>query len=207
MALATPDTDVLLDRAAAGDQRARQQLLGRHRDRLKKMIALRLDRRLVARVDPSDVVQEALADADRKLDAYLRDRPLPYYPWLRRLALERLIKLHQRHRARKRAIGREEYRLQALPDQSVLELAQKLIDPVSGPSQELLREELRRRVRAALERLSERDRTLLVLRYLEQFSTREIAAELDTTEGAVKTRHVRALARLRSLLDDPEEQP
>lgn len=203
MPSASPDTDVLLDRAAAGNQDARHKLLVRHRDRLKKMVALRLDRRLAARVDPSDVVQEALADADRKFSKYLQDRPIPFYPWLRQLALERLIKLHQRHRAHKRAVSREEYRLQALPDQSALELAQKLVDPMSGPSQQLLRDELRRRVRAALERLPPRDRELLVLRYLEQLSTRDIAIELETTEGAVKVRHLRALTKLRSLLDDP----
>ena len=86
MTAAGPDTDLLLDRAASGDSAARQQLLERHRRRLQKMISLRLDRRLAARVDPSDVVQEALADAGRKLDDYLRDRPLPFYPWLRQLA-------------------------------------------------------------------------------------------------------------------------
>ena len=91
MATTNPDTDLLLDRAAAGDGRARQELLARHRKRLRRMVALRLDRRLAARVDPSDVVQEALADAARKLDGYLRDRPLPFYPWLRQLAGERLV--------------------------------------------------------------------------------------------------------------------
>src|SRR5262245_53645659 len=103
------DTERLLQRAAAGDPAARDQLFTRHRDRLRRAIARRLDRRLAARVDPSDVVQEALADADRKLVGYLRDRPLPFYPWLRRLALERLVQLHRRHvRARKRSVTREE---------------------------------------------------------------------------------------------------
>jgi RNA polymerase sigma-70 factor (ECF subfamily) len=108
MAPAEPDTDVLLDRAAAGDSTARQQLLGRHRNRLKRMVAVRLDPRLAARVDPSDVVQEALADAARKLSDYLARRPLPFYPWLRRLAWERLVKLHRRHTAGRRDIAREE---------------------------------------------------------------------------------------------------
>ena len=85
---AGPDTDQLLDRAAQGDDRARQQLLARHRRQLRRMVATHLDRRLAARVDASDVVQEALADAARKLDGYLRERPLPFYPWLRRLAWE-----------------------------------------------------------------------------------------------------------------------
>ena len=81
-----PDTEELLRQAGQGDEPARQQLLVRHRDRLKRMVAVRLDPRLAVRVDPSDVVQEALLDAAQKLDGYLRDRPVPFYPWLRRLA-------------------------------------------------------------------------------------------------------------------------
>src|SRR5437868_8253866 len=103
------DTDELLTRAAERDCGAREQLLTRHRHRLKQMVALRLDRRLAARVDPSDVVQEALADAAARLDAYLRERPLPFYPWLRRLAWDQLVRLHHRHvAAGRRSVTREE---------------------------------------------------------------------------------------------------
>ena len=85
-----PATEHLLDAAARGDGPARNRLIERYRRRLKRMVAVRLDRRLSARVDPSDVVQDTLADAARKLDGYLRDRPLPFYPWLRQLAADRL---------------------------------------------------------------------------------------------------------------------
>src|SRR5262245_24069354 len=103
------DTDALLARATAGDPEAAQQLLARHRGRLGRMVAVRLDCRLAARVDPSDVVQEALMDAARKLPDYLRRRPLPFYPWLREIAWERLIKLHQQHlTAGKRSVLREQ---------------------------------------------------------------------------------------------------
>src|SRR6266446_3301029 len=97
MTTGPPDTDQLLERAGHGDPSATGQLLERHRDRLRRMVAVRLDRRLAARVDPSDVVQEALAEAAGKLSHYLRERPLPFYPWLRRIAWERLVKLHRRH--------------------------------------------------------------------------------------------------------------
>src|SRR5436853_3869317 len=103
-----PDTEQLLDAAARGDGQARGRLLERHRKRLKRMVAVRLDRRLAPRVDPSDVVQETLAEAARRLDEYLRARPMPYYPWLRRLAWVRLDKLRRRHTAGRRDIGREE---------------------------------------------------------------------------------------------------
>src|SRR5438132_13279908 len=97
MPLPKEDTEDLLRRAAAGEDAPRGALLARHGDRLRQVVAFRLDRRLAARVDPSDVVQEAMADAARKLPEYLRLRPLPFFPWLRQLALERLIEMHRRH--------------------------------------------------------------------------------------------------------------
>jgi RNA polymerase sigma-70 factor (ECF subfamily) len=202
-----PDTEVLLAQAAAGNRQARERLLERHRPRLRQLIGLRLDRRLAARLDPSDVVQESLADAAGKLSDYLRMQPMPFYPWLRSLALERLIALYRQHiRTSKRSVRREERALPALPDESALELAQRLCARNSTPSQRLAMSEARAQVRAALDRLSERDRELLVLRHLEQLSIREIAGVLGISEGAVKVRHVRALERLRDLLgEDPRE--
>src|SRR5215468_951277 len=92
-----PDSEQLLQRVAAGELAAREPLLERHRQRLRQMIALRLDRRLWARIDPSDVLQETLAEAAQKLSDYVRRRPLPFYPWLHRLASERLLQVHRRH--------------------------------------------------------------------------------------------------------------
>ena len=194
-----PDTEELLRRTGAGDPSARQQLLARHRDRLRRMVAVRLDPRLAARVDPSDVVQEAMVDAARKLDGYLRDRPLPFYPWLRRLAWERLVKMHQRHvGAGRRSVTREEP--PELPEGSALELAERLLTVDTGPEDAALKAELRQRVRTALERLAATDREVLVLRYLEELSVAEIAAVLDLGESAVYARHLRALKRLKAIL-------
>jgi RNA polymerase sigma-70 factor (ECF subfamily) len=204
------DCDELLDRVGRGDRAARQELLARHRGRLLQMVAVRMDPRLRARFDPSDVVQEALASAAQKLSDYLRRRPLPFYPWLRQLACEQLIDLHRRHvRAQKRSVSREQPGLLDLPEDSAVLLARQLAAG-SSPSKRLLREELRSRVQAALGRLPPRDREVLVLRHLEQLSTAEIAAVLGISEGAVKTRHVRALDRLHGLLGDDlagEETP
>jgi RNA polymerase sigma-70 factor (ECF subfamily) len=93
-----------------------------------------------------------------------------------------------------------------LPDDSALELGQRLIAPETSPSNQVVLEELRRRVQAALAVLPERDREILVLRYLEQLSIKEVAAALEITEGAVKSRHLRALERLRTLLRDEGEE-
>jgi RNA polymerase sigma-70 factor (ECF subfamily) len=203
MSLEDMDTDRLLEQVRQGDNAARQDLLGRHRDRLRRMVRVYLDRRLAARVDPSDVIQEALTEAARKLPAYLRDRPLPFYPWLRRIAWERLVKVHRRHlSAGVRDATRETPAGLGLPDESAWDLAGKLVASGTSPINRLVRDEMRARVREALSRLGERDREVLVMRYLEQLSTKEIAAALGATEGAIKVRHLRALERLRGFLAD-----
>lgn len=200
---AEPDTDVLLDRVDRGDPVARGELLQRHRRRLRRMLDVRMDRRLVTRLDPSDLVQQTLADADRRLDDYLRDRPLPFYPWLRQLAADRLADEYRRHvRAARRAVGREETFVPPLPDASALELAGRLFAAGPGPSEAARRAEVRDRVRAALDALSDRDREVVILRYLEQMTAGEVAAVLGLTEPAVKSRALRAMRRLRALLAD-----
>jgi RNA polymerase sigma-70 factor (ECF subfamily) len=196
-----PDTEQLLDRLAAGDTSARDPLLQRHRERLRQMIVLRLDRRLRARVDPSDVIQETQEEAIRKLAEYVRDRPLPFYPWLRELALEQIVRLHRWHIGTgKRSVAREAGGL-PLPDESAAQLAGRLAKG-SSPSARLMRAELRDRVRAALAQLNNNDREVLVLRYLEHLRTAEIAAVLGLAESGVKARQLRALRRLRDLLGD-----
>jgi RNA polymerase sigma-70 factor (ECF subfamily) len=202
MTAAAPDTEELLRRTEAGDRQARGTLLQRHRQRLKRMIALRLDRRLAARLDPSDLVQEALAEADRRLDDYARKRPLPFYPWLRQLAWDRLADAHRRHvQARRRSVTREDAEPVGLPGGSALRLADRLLASGVCPSEALRQEELRVRVRTALEALAEADREVLVMRYLEQLSAQEVGAVLGVSEAAAKKRALRALQKLRALLE------
>jgi RNA polymerase sigma-70 factor (ECF subfamily) len=198
-----PDSDQLLRRLAEGDSAARESLLKRHQQRLRRMIRLRLDRRLWARVDPADVLQETLAVADQKLSDYARRRPVPFYPWLRRLAWERLVQIHRQHlRAQRRSVHREVQPQLPLPDESAAELADRLAGRGSSPTARLQREELSGRLRQALEQLNDNDREVLVLRYLEDLPTREVAVVLRVTEATVKMRQLRALRRLRDLLGD-----
>jgi len=200
-ALEDPETEELL-RKAGGRGPELELLLERHRNLLRRMIAVRLDSRLAPLVDPSDVVQEALADASRKLDNFLRDRPLPFYPWLRRLAWERIIQLHRRHvQAQKRAVTREERLDLPLPDESAMQLADRLAASGTSPSQRLLRDEQGRRLREVLDRLRPNDREVLVMCYLEELTFGEIAAALGISENAAKVRHFRALERTRKLLE------
>jgi RNA polymerase sigma-70 factor (ECF subfamily) len=166
------------------------------------MVAVRMDRRLAARVDPSDVVQETMARAARDLSDYLRSRQVPLSVWLRQIAWARLADLHRLHiRSQRRSVTREEPGGLPLPDESVNQLANRLLASGTSPSQRMIRDEEREELRAALASLPERDREILVMRHLEQLDNGEIAAALSLTEGAVRVRHVRALRRLRALLD------
>src|SRR5215471_14417302 len=119
----------LLQRAAAGDPQALNELFGLYRDRLRAMVRLRLNRRLQGRVDPSDVLQEAYLEVCEELPEYLRDPPLPFFLWLRHITAQKLIVAHRRHLgARMRDAGREiSLHHGAMPQASSASLAAQLL--------------------------------------------------------------------------------
>lgn len=201
------DTGELLERAGRGEPDAVDRLLERYRQRLQQMVAVRMDRRLASRIDASDVVQEALAEAANRLLDYLRRRPLPFYLWLRQIAWQRLADLSRRHlAAERRAVGREAFSQVQLSDASAMQLAHGMIWSGTSPSGRLRREEQKRLVRAALARLEPADREVLVLRHLEQLSTSEVAAVLKIAEPTVRYRHRRALERLADSLAEIQQE-
>lgn len=187
----------LPEQARGGDPAAAGRLLARHLPYLRRLVEFRLDPRLRARVDPSDVLQEAHLEALRRLAGYL-DRPaLPFCLWLRRIAYDRLLMLQWRHgQAARRSVDREV----ALPDHSAHRLAGLLLAGGSAPSRRVVREELARRVREAVARLAEADREVLVLRAVEGLSNGEVASLLGIEPVAASQRYGRALLRLRKVL-------
>jgi RNA polymerase sigma-70 factor (ECF subfamily) len=192
---APQDIDELLRQARCGDERAAEELLNRHRARLRGMVALRLDARLLARVDPSDVVQDTLVIACQRLPDYLRASPMPFYPWLRSLAWQRLVDLHRQHvRAQRRTVSREEPL--GIGDESAGRLADHLAASGAGGLRILISAEVVDRVRSALGRLSAADRQMLLLRHLEQLRLVDCAAVMAISETAAKKRYLRALERL-----------
>jgi RNA polymerase sigma-70 factor, ECF subfamily len=203
MAEASDITQGLLDRAGHGDVVARHELLERYRHYLRSLVAVRLDRRVARRVDASDIVQEALAEASERMDDYLRARPLPFLDWLRRLARDRVVDAHRRHLGSLRRSVARERSTSELTDASVAELGRRLLAPDTSPSSRLDRRERFDRIVAALATLQDRDRDVLVMWYPQQRSAREIAETLGITERGLRSRHLRALLRLRGCLESP----
>lgn len=200
------DTTELLDRIRRGDQTAKGELLGRFRPRLRRMVAARMDDRVAPRVDPSDVVQEALAAADRRLPEYLKQADSPFYPWLRQIAWDRLVDAHREHlHAAKRSVRREVS--MQLSEASAICLAKQMAASATSPSGHLARKELRARIRAILGELADLDREILILKHLEELSNSECATVLGITIVAVKKRYLRALGRVRSLMDRETWRP
>lgn len=201
--LSDDNTDELLQKVAAGDPAVGSELLRRHRDRLIRMVALRVDRRTSGRFDPSDVVQEALVIASDRLVDYAQQQPIGFYPWLRKIAWEQLIKFHERHRrAQKRSVEREERQALPLNNKSNIELAHRLADNWGTASEHVVKLEQRDQVREAVASLKPPDREILALRYLERMGNAEIAAVLNISVEAVRTRHFRAVQRLHRILQD-----
>ena len=196
------ETARLLEQARAGDQRALDEVFTRHRARLHRMVELRLDRRLQARIDASDVIQEAYVDAVGRLEEYLRDPRYPLFLWLRLIVGERLLKLHRHHlgtQMRDAGLEVSIYR-GALPAASSAALAAQLLGKHTSPTQAAVRAERMLRLQEALNTLEPIDREVLSLRHFEEMSLAETALSLEIEESAAAKRYIRALKRLKAIL-------
>jgi RNA polymerase sigma-70 factor (ECF subfamily) len=188
----------LLARARAGQEDAVAELFARHRQRVRAAIALRLDRRVAARIDVSDVLQETYVEAVRRLPGYLEGPDMPFELWLCWLAREQVLTCHRRHLgADMRSVRRE---MGPLPADSSAQVVSALAGPASSPSRHLAAAEMTERLRLALQQLTEDERDLILWRHFEQLSNQETARLLHVSEAAASKRYVRALERLRVLL-------
>jgi RNA polymerase sigma-70 factor (ECF subfamily) len=199
------ETQELLRQVGSGDGDAVNRLMERHRQALRRMVQLRLDRALGARVDASDIVQDVLWEASRRLSDYLRDAKVPFHLWLRELAKDHVIDAHRRHRkAQRRSVDREQALAPRFAEHSSLDLAAQLRDNELTPAAATIRKELERRFLAALDQMEEEDAEIVLMRHFEQLSNTEAAQALGLSPAAAGMRHLRAIRRLRAILG---EQP
>ena len=206
----TQEGDVRLDTISGdliqGDAAAVNQLLDRHRESLRHLIRMRLDRAVAQRVDASDVVQDVLLEASQRLQDYITgETSMPFHLWLRQLAKDRVIDMYRRHRgAQRRSVDREQGR--AYVERSSLDLMAQLQDQELTPAAASIRQELEQRFLEALEELGEEDREIILMRHTEHLGNNEIAQALGISPAAAGMRHLRALRRLRTILGEPPSQ-
>jgi RNA polymerase sigma-70 factor (ECF subfamily) len=189
-------------RLRAGDAAAAWELFARCRDRLKRMVRLRLDRRLRGRLDASDVLQEAYLDVQRKAAEFASRPNMPAYLWLRLITSERLLILHRHHLGAQMRDAAQEVSLchGGSPSISSQSLAHLLLGRLTSPTQAALRAERQRRLQEALNSMDELDREVLALRHFEELSNGEVATVLSLTKSAASNRYIRALKRLKDAL-------
>ncbi|MFO0810022.1 MAG: sigma-70 family RNA polymerase sigma factor [Gemmataceae bacterium] len=197
------EVDDLLRRASGGDEAACATLFSRYRDRLKRMVHLRLSRRLQGRIDDSDVIQEAYLDAGRRLAEYAADPKLPFFLWLRHLTGLKLAEVHRRHLGAQLRDADREVTLHrgGLPEADSVSLAAQLLGSFTTPSQAAVKAERRLAVQEALNAMDPIDREVLALKHFEQLSTSEIAEVLGLSKAGAGSRYLRAIKRLRDLLE------
>ncbi|MBL9079013.1 MAG: sigma-70 family RNA polymerase sigma factor [Planctomycetes bacterium] len=192
------DDDLLEQRLRAGDDSVLATLLERHRERLVRMVQFRLDPRLVGRFDPEDLVQEAYIEAGKRLGAFRGDSK-PFLVWIRLITQQTMIDVHRRHvGAAMRNAGRE------IKPPASGTMSRFFVASVTSPSNAAIRDELRQRVEQALDSMEEIDREVLLLRHFEELTNKEAAAVLGIQENAASNRYVRALGRLKGLLEGLE---
>jgi len=202
-------TQELLAGAENGDAEAVNRLLERHRDAVRRMIDLRMDRKIARRVDASDIVQDVLIEANRRLADYLKNPAMPFHLWLRHMAKDRLIDAHRRHRgAAKRSLDREQPLVApGRLDQSTLNLVAELRDQGRTPASEAAWNELQLQFVAAVDDLDEQDREVVLMRHFEKLSNSEVAEALNLSSAAASMRYLRAVRRLKSILAGDEQSP
>ena len=200
---ADEQTETLLAAVRGGDDDAVNRLLEKHRAPIRPLVDMRLDRKVQQRVDVSDVVQDVMIEASGRLQKYLDDPAMAFHLWLRQIAWDRMIDTYRRHRvSAKRNMDREQpMSAPAGPDQSTMEFAVQLCDPGLTPAAAATQREIALKVEAAIERLGEQDREIILMRHYEHLTNQEIAEVLGLNPPAASMRYLRSVRRLRELLE------
>ena len=196
-----PEVAALVARLRAGDQGALAVLFDRHREKLRRMVQLRLDHRLGGRVSPSDVLQEAYIDALKRVEHYFQKPDQPFFGWLRLVVGQRLADVHREHLAQKRNAGQDVPIHGGGPGADSACMAACLLGDLTSPSHAATRNEAFARLEEALNQMDPIDREVLALRHFEELSNAETAALLGIQPPAASKRYVRALARLKEILE------
>jgi RNA polymerase sigma-70 factor, ECF subfamily len=189
------DPEPLIAALGKGDRTVFGPLFECFRPRLLRMVQFRLDPRLMGRVDAEDIVQEAFMDAEKRLQAWLDDQR-PFHVWLRLVVQQTMTDVYRRHLgASMRSAAMEVMK----PNSH--SLSGLMVGTLTSPSQAAMREELKQQLTLALDQMDHIDREVLVLRHFEELSNKEVAEVLGLQENAASNRYVRALGRLKGMME------
>ncbi len=191
----------LIARLHAGDDSALAELFDRHRDKLRRMVEVRLDHRLAGRVSASDVLQEAYIDAIKRVHHYFEKPDQSFFGWLRLIVGQRLTDVHREQLARKRNAGQDVTINSGPPGADSACMAAFLLGNLTSPSHAATRNEALAQLEAALNEMDTTDREVLTLRHFEELGNAETAAILGIQPAAASKRYVRALTRLKQILE------
>jgi len=177
-------------------------LFSHYSEKLERMVKYRLDRRLCGRVDAADVLQEAYLEASRRIDDYLSDPSVSFFVWVTQITRQSLLMVHRRHLGQKRHAGQD------VPlhgreniNGASLSLAEQLAAQLTSPSQAAIREENLAKLRAAIDGMDQTDREILTFRHFKQLSNSEVSEILGLKKTAASNRYVRALKRLKEIME------
>jgi RNA polymerase sigma-70 factor (ECF subfamily) len=196
------ETQVLIRRIEDGDERAMTELFTRYRDRLRRMVKLRIDRRLQGRLDPSDVLQEAYLDVAKRAGEYRANPTMPIFLWLRWITGQKLMALHRKHLGAQMRDAGQEVSLHrgALPPASSISIAAMLLGRITSPTYAARRAEMQVRLQDLLNSMDPVDREILTLRHFEELGNSETAQVLGISKSAASSRYIRAVMRLKKEL-------
>ena len=177
-----------------GNFMALERLFAHHRNYLRQVVDLRLEPSLRKRVDPSDIVQETLSVASQRIEDFLEHRPIAFRIWLRQNVIEQLIDVRRRHYAQKRDARRDI----PLGDNSSMAILGGLLG--AKASEIYQKQELLTNLYAAIGKMSELDRDILLMRHVEGLTCAETAEALAIQPKTASKRYTRAIRRLSKIL-------
>ena len=185
--------------AAQGDADALQRLIVYYHRPLHGVVVGKMDATMRRRVDPDDILQEAYVAAFQTVSGCQFDGPAGFYKWLEKIALNELRNQERALRRQKRDIDREIHVAEIAPS-SYPDLVQRLTASDPTPSRRITREEAVAAVVSSLARLTDDQRSVVRLRFLEEKPVADVAARLGKTEAAVHKLCYRALKALHQLM-------
>lgn len=189
----------LLARVSDGDQQALARLFTVHHERLRRMVMFRIDRRLQGRLDAEDILQEAYVDAAQRID-HFDAATGSFFVWLRMVTTQTLATVHRKHFGAQIRDAAREVSLHGTPMATSIAIADRFLGQLTSPSQAALKKELSAQLETALAEMNPIDQDVLAMRHFEDLSNSEIAEVLQIDQNAASIRYVRAIERLKTVL-------